>query len=315
MDYYFNKEDSKILIEQIFEGTKIEPRFFIPNLPFLLINGSEGIGSGHAQTILPRNPEIIKQYIKSYLNGNETPELIPYWKGFKGEVKQGENNKKWSTFGIFEVSKRLITITELPVGYSLSKYLKILDNLVDKKIIKKYDDLSDTKSDTYKFIVQVDMNFEMTKENVINKLNLESKFSENYTSIDENNSIILFDTIEDILNAYIKIKLDFMKIRKENIINNINKSVIIARNKMLFIKGIVTEKFTINKKSKDDINNLLKLEKFDLVDDSYDYLLNMNLYSLTKERIISLKNTQDSLENELNIITGTSESDMWISEI
>src|SRR5574344_456638 len=42
-DNIFKKEDNDILIQQYFEGTKIEPRFFVPTLPLVLVNGSEGI--------------------------------------------------------------------------------------------------------------------------------------------------------------------------------------------------------------------------------------------------------------------------------
>ena len=53
----FKKEDNQVLIKQYFEGQQIEPMFYVPNLPILLINGSEGVSSGFAQKILPRNPK------------------------------------------------------------------------------------------------------------------------------------------------------------------------------------------------------------------------------------------------------------------
>ena len=59
----FKYEDDNILESQKFEGNKIEPKFYVPTLPMILINGSEGVSSGFAQKILPRNPENIKKYL------------------------------------------------------------------------------------------------------------------------------------------------------------------------------------------------------------------------------------------------------------
>ena len=52
----FKYEDDDILIKQEFEGFQIEPKFYLPVLPMILINGSEGVSSGFAQKILGRNP-------------------------------------------------------------------------------------------------------------------------------------------------------------------------------------------------------------------------------------------------------------------
>ena len=83
-----NQEDQPILEHQTFEGHQIEPKFLLPSLPVLLINGSEGISSGYAQKILPRDPEKIKEYILDYLRRpknrpeyNETCRTIEDYKG------------------------------------------------------------------------------------------------------------------------------------------------------------------------------------------------------------------------------------------
>lgn len=61
---WFNPLDKGQLIQQTFEGIKIEPKFFIPDLPVLLINGSKGVSSGFAQNILSRSLSDIEQIIR-----------------------------------------------------------------------------------------------------------------------------------------------------------------------------------------------------------------------------------------------------------
>ena len=98
----FRKEDNNILVRQFFEGQEIEPVFYVPNLPVLLINGSEGVSSGFAQKILPRDPKLIKDYIISSFNNDSLPLLPPFYKGFKGSVEQGENPAQWLIKGTFD---------------------------------------------------------------------------------------------------------------------------------------------------------------------------------------------------------------------
>ena len=57
----FNKDDIEILTKQYFEGQEIEPMFYVPNLPILVINGSEDVSSGFAQKILPRSVNDVKR--------------------------------------------------------------------------------------------------------------------------------------------------------------------------------------------------------------------------------------------------------------
>ena len=117
----FKKEDTAILVNQYFEGYKIEPQFYVPTLPVLLLNGSEGISSGFAQKILPRDPKKIKKYILDKLSGkNPRGDFTPAFNGFSGTVKQGETSNQWLIEGVVEkVAKNKVLIKEVPIGYDL----------------------------------------------------------------------------------------------------------------------------------------------------------------------------------------------------
>lgn len=315
-DSLFNKMDNKILIEQEFEETIIEPRFFVPTLPILLINGSEGMGSGHAHVVLPRSIDNVKDYLKSSLTGNSLPLLPPFWNGFKGKVYQGDAKNKWVTEGLYEVNRRTITITELPIGYSLKSYIKKLDALEDKKAIRSYIDESDTKKDNFRFKIMVDTKFDLSHDNIIDKLALTSKFAENYTTIDENNSIRIFETPEEIVEAYIKIKLEYMQKRKDYIIEDISKDLLNLKGKYLFIKAVTEDKIKVNKTKKVDIiKQIDDFKTINKVNDSYDYLLTMPIYSLTSERMDALVEQLKTKKKELDEVKSKETSEMWLDEI
>jgi len=317
LEDYFSKVDNNILIVQEFEETIIEPRFFVPNLPFILLNGSMGaLGTGHAQEILPRDINDIKLYINNYINDIPNSPLKPYWNNFRGIIKQGETYNKWITEGLYKVNKRQITVYELPVGYSLLSYTKKLDILVDKKVIRSYIDESNTKTDKFMFIIKVDTKFKLEHENILDKLKLTSKFSENYTVMDENNSIKVFDNSSDLLDSYIKIKLKYLGLRKEYIINKIKDDLAIMVSKYTFINLIIDNKLIINKRKKNEI--ILELEELpDIIkiNNSYDYLLNTPIYNLTQEKIDNIYDNIKLKKEELLNVTNQSIEVMWLEDI
>lgn len=60
----FNKNDDAILNYQVEEGMKIEPDYYAPILPMVLVNGADGIGTGWSTSIPCYDPLEICQNIK-----------------------------------------------------------------------------------------------------------------------------------------------------------------------------------------------------------------------------------------------------------
>jgi len=315
----FKKEDSPVLKHQYFEGTQIEPMFFVPSLPILLINGSEGVSSGFAQKILPRNPEEIKKYVLSKLAGKtpRTKTFIPYFEGFSGTVEQGENSSQWLVKGVANrkgVNK--VIISEVPVNYDLKGYIKILDDLEDKKIIQSYKD----KSEDDKFLFEVTIPSKTLKswddETLYQRLKLVKKITENYTVIDENNKIKVYSSVIDIINKYIDIKLIYMKKRKQHLHDKLDQLIKFDYSKYLFIKMIVDEKLVIAKRKKDAIvKDLNKVKNILDKDGSYDYLLNMPIVNLTKEEMDRLDKKIKGSKDQLKELIKTSEEELWKNDL
>lgn len=318
-DYLFNKSDINVLPEQYFEGTKIEPRFFIPTLPLILINGSEGIATGFAQKILPRNIDNIKTAITNTLQSKKIDSklLIPNFNGFNGIVEQGDNPNQWLIKGSI---KRLVggkfEITEIPVGIDLQSYIKVLDDLEDDKFIKSYKDSS--KDDKFHFEVTMSPSdlSKFTDDELLQKFKLIKKVSENYTCVDENNRVKVFQNTEEILRSYIEIKLEYLQKRKDHQLQKFEDDIKIEFSKYLFIKNIVENTLIINKRKKDDIvKDLEKIDNIIKKDNSYDYLLNMGIMSLTEERMDKLQEDIKSKKAELDKLKNTDIKDIWLDEL
>ena len=316
----FNYKDDDILIKQTFEGTDIEPRFYVPTIPIILVNGSEGVSSGFAQKILARNPKSIIKYIQNFLNKKATRKdwLNPFYNGFDGDIIRDTNfpddPKKWLVNGKVEkVKSNVYRIKEIPFTYDLNSYLKVLDSLEESKTILSYSDMSDGDC-KLEFEVKVPKDFK--HEDVLKNLKLQKPITENYTCIDENNKIRIFEDSEEIIKSFIDIKLKFIQKRKEFLENSLQGELDILNSKILFITMVIDKKLKINNVPKEQvIEALSKVKKIVKTQDSYDYLLKMPIYSLTKEKVEDLKNQALSKSSELEILKKMSKEQIWLKDL
>ena len=313
----FKKEDLKILKEQMFEGERIEPVFYVPILPLILVNGSEGVSSGFAQKILPRNPKSIIKYLTNKIQGkrNNKDLLKPFFNDFKGTVEQGETSFQWLIKGKIErTNKNQITISEIPVGYDLKTYIKVLKTLEDNKVILDWDDLSDKE---FKFIVKMNSKDldKLSEDEILDKLKLVKKVTENLTCLNANNQIQEFQSAEEILDYYFKVKMEYLGKRKDYLVQELKTDLDILNAKITFIKAILDKSLVIEKQPKDKIvKNLEKIITVK-VQDSYDYLLNMPLYSLTLEKIKALTETLKNSKLKLKETQEKTLENFWLEDL
>ena len=315
----FRKEDNAILPKQYFEGEQIEPRFYVPNLPLLLINGSEGVSSGFAQKILSRKSDNLKKAIKHILEGSKYNEnlMIPYFEGFKGPIEKGENPGQWLIKGIVtRKSINKVEISEVPIGYDLKSYIDVLDDLEDKKVIQSYKD----KSENDQFLFEVNINSKDLKDwdddTLLSKLKLVKKVTENYTAMDADNKVKVFEDSFEILSYYVSVKLNSLQQRKDYQLQKLEEEIKFDLSKYIFIKNIVENTLVINKRKKSDIeNDMDKIENILRKDESFDYLLNMNILSLTEERMEKLLSDIKTKKDNLDKLKNTEIKDIWLQEL
>ena len=297
------KDDFVNLEHQNFEGAKIEPRFYVPVLPMLAINGSEGVSIGFAQKILPRKPKEIMKWVKQRASGERiTANLTPHWEGMSCKVNKGESKVQWEITGSFvRKSKHRITIDSLPVGYTLKQYQAVLEKLVDDKVIKDYDDLSD--NDVFEFEIQVDRAFgERTDEWIMTKLKLIKKVSENFTCIDEDNKIVIFNNIKELLEAWYQVRIEYNSLRKKHLLASMQEEMDYTNARAKFIQGVVEE--AIELRNTKEIAVIAQAEAYDSVlEGRVKGFLGLPMRSLTTEEIAKLRAKAKDLKSQIKEYT------------
>ena len=88
----FKPEDDAILDYRDDDGQMVEPVYYVPIIPMILVNGTKGIGTGFSTDVLSYNPvDIINRFterlmLKGKDDGFVWKELEPYYRGFNGLV-------------------------------------------------------------------------------------------------------------------------------------------------------------------------------------------------------------------------------------
>lgn len=138
--YILRKEDDPILKYQEDEGKHIEPYYFVPIIPMLLVNGCSGIGTGYSSDIPAYNPLDLVDWIKVWLKdgkeeSSDYPKLEPWYMNFKGKIEKDGDNKRYKVYGNYEKKgTNYYEIIELPIGVWTDDYKEIL-NLLKKGVV------------------------------------------------------------------------------------------------------------------------------------------------------------------------------------
>lgn len=317
------------------DGQSIEPQFYLPVLPYILINGADGIGTGWSTEIPSYNPLDICQNIKMKLNNNnnnnnvdhELEKLVPWYFNFKGTIII--NPKKEGSYlcnGSYEIvdeNNRLVRILELPIGSWTQDYKEFLESsLIDQKPdtgfltdIKEY--YNDTKID---FLVTFTVNgfIEFLKD-PFQKLKLTKSISiNNMHAFTIDNKIRKYTSPEEIIDEFIPFRLHYYQKRKDYLLKALENACEKISDQVKFILAIINNEIEIRGIAKSilekQLENQLKLHK-DPVENNYDYLLNMSLSSLTKEKVDQLLKNQKEKENEYNLLKDLEPKDLWLTDL
>jgi len=298
------------------EGDKIEPKYFLPIVPTILLNGGSGIAVGFATNILNRKVIDIINSCVDYLNGREIVEIPPKLNGFLGEyIQDAEKSKKWIIRGKFEkINTTTIHISELPPSMTYEKYEEVLDGLIENKLITGYDDNCRDNVDYTIKMTRSDLG-KMSDTDLIKMLKLEESQTEIYSTLDEFGKLKIFESTADIIKYFIEFRLGFYQKRKDFIIDKISNDIKTLGNRGRFIKLILDGKLLINNKMKSEIVDQLGSLGIEKMEDNYDYLLRMPIHSLTKETFDKIKEDFTNKKSDLNKIKSTLPKDMYLSDL
>lgn len=306
-DILFDKRDENVLEYLEDEGKKIEPLYYVPLLPLILINGADGIGTGYSTNIPCYNPDEVRNNIINLIKGKKMKELVPWYQGFKGTIKKEKTNSFISKGKYEMMSPTKIRITELPIRKWTDDYKEFLENndLVKKMINKSTKTTVDFTIELVKPIKNIEKELKLTS--VINATNM--------VAFDADMKLKKYKDTNEIIKEFYKTRLEYYDKRKEYIVKQLKREVLINKYKIMFIEYYNEGKIITKDKKKNELIEQLEELDFPELNDSYDYLINMPMYILTKDESDKLKNKKNKLEEELNWIKEQSNTSLYLSDL
>lgn len=309
----FSKDDDLILEHNYTDGEKIEPKTFVPILPVVLINGSQGTGTGHASYIMNYNPKEIAKYVRAVIKGErQTPgTLKPWFNGFAGDVSRNPETGQVQIRGRLEiVNRNTIKITELPVGTFLDPYKEHLHKLVDEGFIRDFDDFSTEES--FEFVVSVPRTTaDLPHETLMHKFKLISRDTENYTLWNEKGTLEKFTSAEQIVERFVGWRLQKYEQRRQALIDAKNADLVWLNEKLRFILFYLDNTSQFRNAPKADLVQLLIENSFE----SYDRLLQMPMWNLTRDKIQELEKQIEDVKKAITALESTTGQQMYVADL
>ncbi|CAK4647363.1 unnamed protein product [Aphanomyces euteiches] len=341
----FNPLDDGVLTYLEDEGQSIEPQWYMPTIPMALVNGSEGIGTGWSCGIPNYDPLAIIENLRRRIQAEPMEPMSPFYRGFKGTIVQKGSSDNFLVQGVYEVvDDSTIVISELPVKSWTQTYKQFLETLLEAGVIK---DFKENHTDTtVLFTVNLApeslASIQQAPGGIVKKFKLESSLAtSNMHLFDSNGQIKHYNSPLDIIEEFYALRLEYYGLRKASILKKLEHEILVLSNRARFILAVIEGSLIVNNRKKKDLLEELRQKKFDpmpkkpapivAADDNepqeadddandvsskdYDYLLSMPLWSLTAERVESLRNDLEAKNNERDSIFATSLEQMWLKDL
>lgn len=340
--YIFKKEDMPLLEFLEEEGKKIEPKVMLPILPMHLINGVHGVGTAWSTFIPNHHPIDVLSWYKSRIKGEELPQIVPWYKGFKGEISirvkkpEGESssseeislspresesdeenpeiNERFTQIednklrismiskGIFEVVDNKVIISELPLGVWVLKYKDWLEELLAAKKITSLINHCNLKERRIHFEIE---GISPTYQ----KLRLQrSNGLTNMVLIDPDNKPIRYANIGEILESFYEWRLPYFEKRREHLMISLQEEIDELDALARFIQAVRDRKIDLNARDEEIEAKLIELK-------IPSHVRDRKIRILAKQGTESIYKKIEELEKKLEELKLKRGEDLWLEDL
>lgn len=310
-------KDFELTTPKYEEGEEIEPQFFLPIIPTVLLNGGSGIAVGFATNILNRHPLDLIDACVDALDGKPVRDLRPWIRGFHGTFERSPDSpRSWSIKGIHIVKNTsTVEVTEIPPSFTYEKYESYLDGLVEKGILSSYDDHSSDRVNYILKFPRTTLAEYLKKDKLGDLLKMREGEGENLTTLDEHGKLKVFERAEEIVKYFVELRLGYYGKRKARLLAELTRQLEVLDAKSRFIDAIIGGRIVVANEKKPDLIKSIEKEGIQKQDSSYDFLLSMPIWSLTYEKYVELQKKLSEVTKERDVVSKTSPEDFYRQDL
>ena len=292
----FDVRDEPVLKYVAEDGQNVEPVYYLPVVPMVLINGAEGIGTGFSSYVPPYDPKVVTRNIQHALRGEAMEAMKPHFKGFTGTVeKTGEHT--WTLTGTYVREGSRVHITELPPGKWIQDYKEFLDGLD----VKYENHSTENKADFYVWT-------ELNDHKALGLL--KTIHTSNMYLIGQNGAVKKYASPEEILVDYLEMRLALYKTRKAYLVKDLKRQATEQTLRARFITEVAHGRLEIFRRTRTDIEADMTRLGF-----PHELLVSVRTYQYTAEEIAKAVTLVKNLQSELALLEATSVSNLWKQDL
>lgn len=292
-----------------------EPLHYLPNIPWALINGIEGIAVGFATEILPRSSETVKAACKAYIKNGKTVPLPPSFPEFRGLIEPSKDvPNKWNSFGIVTKEKyNNYLIEELPWGYDREKYYGLLLSMEESGLIDNCEDLCDDSG--FRFRVKIGKDKQQKfEQDPLKYLKLVKTHSENITTIGHDGTLKLFETANDLLVYFCDYRLQKVEEQIRYDLEVANKQLLFLEAKEKFIKHISDGDLDPRKYNITEFTQYIQ-DTYHTDEDDSKKLANIPVSHMNSDSLDNLRKTIEATKTKIQKLESTDAKTIFLERL
>lgn len=326
------------------DGAAVEPLFYVPVAPLVLMNGACGIGTGFATSLPSYCPDDVvaacraliaaasaspgiedsDELLGAAMDAVPLPSLAPWYLGFRGTIeplagKPGAfaSRGRWTW-----LDDATLEITELPVGVWTDDYKEFLDKAVQdgkfRAVQHHYTDRA------VRFVVSFEAGARASLgPKIESELRLVAAKGLSCTNVHlfgATGAIRKFDGPDAILRAWARVRFATYRKRKAHLLDALEKRARLLDAKVAFIAGVIDGSIAVANAPTAAVEATLQAHGFPRLsggegDEGYGYLLRLPISSLTVERKLKHEEEAVAVRCELIELRATSLAALWQREL
>lgn len=251
----FHPADDYIVEYRDDDGLSVEPFFYVPVIPMVLVNGTSGIGTGFSTNIPNFSPFDVIDNLERLLRGEEVKKMHPWYFGFTGTMEEKEQGKFVSR-GKYEIRPDgVVCITELPIGVWTQNYKKFLEDLREKEIVVQYREYTtDVTVDFEVFVHPQVLEVWLAQDLVEERLQLkEFVHATNIIAFNKEGQITKYLDAESVLKEFYLVRLEYYAKRKDYLLGELRRLTSKLENMVRFVREVVEGTLVVTKRKKRDL--------------------------------------------------------------
>ncbi|XQJ28471.1 DNA topoisomerase ii [Leishmania guyanensis] len=251
----FHPADDFVVEYKDDDGLSVEPFYYIPVIPMVLVNGTTGIGTGFSTSIPNYNPLEVIRNLERLMRGEEVHKMQPWYFGFTGTMEEKEPGK-FISHGRYEVRPDgVVCITELPIGVWTQTYKKFLEDMREKELVVQYrEHTTDVTVDFEVFLHPQVLEQWVAQDVVEERLQLkEYVHATNIIAFNKEGQITKYWDAESVLKDFYLVRLDYYAKRKDYLLGELRRLTSKLENMVRFVREVVEGTLVVTKRKKKEL--------------------------------------------------------------